>query len=100
MNDRIDPGGGGLTGATGNLTPDESEGAFVPGERREVEDEITRANVTSRQGESAPAQRGEVGDPHRMEIHPPAHDGLAKTDRSASQPRIGGDELSEGEERF
>ena len=63
MNGRIDPGGGGLTGATGDLTPDESEGAFVPGERREVEDETSRANVTFRQGASAPAQQGEVGDP-------------------------------------
>ena len=63
MTERIDPGGGGLTGATGDLTPDDSDGPFVPGERREVEDETTRANVTFRQGASAPAQQGEVGDP-------------------------------------
>jgi hypothetical protein len=54
VTDRIDPGGGGLTGATGDLTPDESEGPFVPGERREVEDETDRATVTLGQAASAP----------------------------------------------
>ena len=38
MTDRSDASGGGLTGATGHLTPDASERAFVPAERREMED--------------------------------------------------------------
>ena len=38
MTDRSDASGGGLTGATGHLTPDASERPFVPAERREVED--------------------------------------------------------------
>lgn len=38
MTEREDASGGGLTGATGNLTPDASERPFVPAERREVED--------------------------------------------------------------
>jgi hypothetical protein len=63
VNGRIDSGGGGLTGATGDLTPDDSDRAFVPGERREVEDPDARATMTFRQGASAPAQQGDVGDP-------------------------------------
>ena len=38
VTERTDASGGGLTGATGNLTPDASERPFVPAERREVED--------------------------------------------------------------
>jgi hypothetical protein len=63
VTDRTDPGGGGLTGATGDLTPDESDEAFVPGERREIEDPDARARVTTEQAASAPSQQGEVGDP-------------------------------------
>jgi hypothetical protein len=69
VTDRIDPGGGGLTGATGDLTPDETDESFVPGERREVEGAESRAAVTDRQGTSA-------------------------------RPPVGGDEVSESEERF
>lgn len=46
MTDRNDPGGGGLTGATGDLTPDEIDEAFLPGERREMEDPDGRARAT------------------------------------------------------
>ncbi len=62
MTDRTDPGGA-LTGATGDLTPDDTDQAFVPGERREIEDAGSRAEVTYRQGVGAPAQHGEIGDP-------------------------------------
>lgn len=129
MNDRIDRGGGGLTGATGDLTPDESDHAFVPGERREVEDEDTRASVTFRQGAAAPAQRGEVGDPagehadrgptelaeresgygseHGLAPNDPAYrmevnPPAAPAERGSRErvPRLGGDERSEHDERF
>jgi hypothetical protein len=127
VTDRIDAGGGGMTGATGDLTPDDSDRAFVPGERRELEDEDARAGVTARQGAGAPSQLGEVGDPagdevdggptnmaergsgygsehglspndpaYRMEVHRPA----APPQKTRPQPRIGGDERSESEERF
>ena len=129
MTDRTNPGGGGLTGATGDLTPEDPEQAFVPGERREVEDADARAAVTYRQGAGAPSQQGEVGDPagervdggptemaqresgygsehglspddpaYRMEVNPPA----APPDSADREPapRMGGDELSENEERF
>ena len=129
MTDRTNPGGGGLTGATGDLTPDDAEQAFVPGERREIEGADSRAAVTYRQGTAAPSQHGEVGDPagdqvdggpadmaqresgygsehglspddpaYRMEVHPPAAP-AERSDREP-EPRIGGDEMSEAEERF
>ena len=45
VTDRNDPGGGGLTGATGDLTPDEIDEAFLR-ERREMEDPDGRARAT------------------------------------------------------
>jgi hypothetical protein len=62
VNERTNPGGG-LTGATGDLTPDDPRDALVTGERREIEDPEARAHVTWEQGRNAPSQRGEVGDP-------------------------------------
>ena len=128
MKERSNPGGA-LTGATGDLTPDTTDDAFVPGERREIAEPETRGAVTAEQGALAPAQSGDVGDPagdrveggptnmaeresgygsehglspndpaYRMETHPagPTGDGAQRSDRT----RIGGDELSEGEEHF
>ena len=122
-------GGGGMTGATGDLSPDEADQAFDPGERREAEDPAHHADMTLAQGRGAPAQQGDVGDPerlptgdptnmatrddgygsehglspddpaYRMESHP-SPPAPAKTDGPASRTRIGGDEVSEGEERF
>jgi hypothetical protein len=130
MTDRTDPGGA-LTGATGDLTPDDTDQAFVPGERREIEDAGSRAEVTYRQGVGAPAQHGEIGDPagqdaeggptemaqresgygsehglapndpaYRMESHPPAGPEDSSDQRPPSRPRLGGDEVREGEEHF
>jgi hypothetical protein len=62
VTDRTNPGGG-LTGATGDLTPDDPRDALVTGERREIEDPEARAHVTWEQGRNAPSQRGEVGEP-------------------------------------
>jgi hypothetical protein len=125
VTDRENPGGGGLTGATGDLTPDAPDQAFDPGERREVEGP-DRGQVTYRQGIAAPAQQGELGDPgdasvegptnlaeresgygsehglspedpaYRMDVHPPA----AGEDGRAAETRIGGDERSDHEDRF
>jgi hypothetical protein len=126
---RSDPGGGGLTGATGDLTPDDTEGTFVPGERREVEDPDTRATVTFRQGASAPAQEGDVGDPAGEQAHRAptelaeresgygSEHGLAPDDPAyrmevnppaaprqgggqQARPRMGGDRRSDHDERF
>jgi hypothetical protein len=131
VTDHREISGGAMTGATGDLTPDDTDRAFEPGELREVADAAHHADVTQAQAGSAPAQEGETGDPggpedggptnlaarddgygsrhglspddpaYRMERHPsptPASGGGG----SAGEPstRIGGDEVSEGEERF
>ena len=129
MTDRDNPGGGGLTGATGDLTPDVPESAFDPGERREVEGP-DRARVTHTQAAGAPAQQGEVGDPdgdgstdgptnlaeresgygseHGLSPDDPAYrmdeshpPAAGETPPVApGETRIGGDKLAESEERF
>ena len=56
MSDRPDAGGGGLTGATGDLTHESTDRPFVPAERREMEDrqaEVT-ASPARQSGESEP----------------------------------------------
>lgn len=125
VTDRDNPGGGGLTGATGDLTPEAPDQAFEPGERREVAGP-DRAQVTYHQGSAAPAQQGEVGQPedasaegptnlaeresgygsehglspedpaYAMEVHPPG----GSADPPRDETRIGGDERTDTEERF
>ena len=67
-----------MTGATGDLTPDDTNEAFVPGERREIEDAGTPLATTR--------EPADVSDPAAEKGRPPR--------------RIGGDELSGGEDRF
>ena len=62
MTERDHTGGGGLTGATGDLTFEENDRPLVTGEAREVGDPDSRADVTAAQIRSAPAQQGETGD--------------------------------------
>jgi hypothetical protein len=123
-------GGGGMTGATGDLVPDSSDEAFVPGERRETSGTEAQASVTHHQAAAAPAQLGDVGDPseqrhggptnlaeresgygsehglapddpaYRMEIHPPADVVDDERDARQRETRIGGDELTDADERF
>lgn len=122
-------GGGGMTGATGDLTPDDAQEAFVPGETREAGDSRQHADVTVAQGREAPAQRGEEGDPaelpvggltnlttrddgygsvqglsgedpaYRMETHMDRGERPDATSRER-EPRVGGDTLSDHEERL
>ena len=54
---------GGMTGATGDLTPDDIQRDFVPGEFREVSDPVHQADVTQAQAARAPAQSGDLGFP-------------------------------------
>jgi hypothetical protein len=60
---RRDQSGGGLTGATGDLTPDDIQRDFEPGEWREASDAAHHADVTRSQAGKAPAQHGDVGQP-------------------------------------
>ena len=55
--------GGGMTGATGDLTPDQNPEELVTGERREIEDPTAQAAVTQAQAHDAPAQAGSSGSP-------------------------------------
>lgn len=110
-----------MTGATGNLTPDDSEEPFVPAERREVDDSDERAAVTASQGSKAPAQSGDVGEPggdlphesgygseHGLSPNDPAYRMESRSRLSSAdpgQPRdrdtsLGGDEASDREEHF
>ncbi len=52
-----------MTGATGDLTPDEIQRDFEPGEWREASGADHQADVTRTQAAHAPAQRGETGEP-------------------------------------
>ena len=79
MSERDNPGGGGLTGATGDLTFEENDRPFVPGEAREVSDPAHQADVTAGQG-AKPAE-------------PP-------TERPDAESRIGGDEVTDHEEHL
>jgi hypothetical protein len=116
-----------MTGATGDLTPADSDDAFVPGERREIAGEDERARVTQAQGASAPAQLGETGDPgaaateggptnlaeresgygsqHGLSPADPAyrmeeHPPAPAVERHERETRIGGDHLADHEERL
>ena len=124
MTDRTDASGGGLTGATGNLTPDASERPFVPAERREMEDrqgEVTAspARLTAEelsqegnplvagdatelaQAAGGYASRSGLGgdDPaYRMEQRP-----VIQPDAPASpddEVQVGGDEITDRPERL
>lgn len=52
-----------MTGATGDLTPDDADEPFVPAEWREISDPEHQADVTTAHGRAAPAQRGDFGTP-------------------------------------
>jgi hypothetical protein len=63
VSERTDPGGGGLTGATGDLTPDESAEPFEPAERREVDDPDARGRVTYERAIRSAATTDDAGQP-------------------------------------
>lgn len=130
MTDRSNTGGGGMTGATGDLTTDDARREFVPGELREAADPLHHADVTAAQASAAPAQQGDTGDPgyspdeglptqaprddgygsehglspsdpaYRMERHPDHAPSAKPAGTQHREPRAGGDEIVEREERF
>jgi len=116
-----------MTGATGDLTPDEIQRDFEPGEWREASDPLHQGQVTEVQASRAPAQLGEVGEPGgEMSVRPPTNmanreagygseHGLSPDDpayrmevrarepqeRSAArETRIGGDNVSDRDEHL
>lgn len=124
------PGHGGMTGATGDLTPDDGAGEFVPAERREISDAEHQGEVTTARGRGAPAQQGDSGAPgessgaggaprdggvgsghglsgadpaYRMETRPDPGVEDRHRRRDADQPRRtseDGDEFADHEEHF
>jgi hypothetical protein len=87
---RRDQSGGGLTGATGDLTPDDIQRDFEPGEWREASDPAHHADVTRSQGSHAHE--------HVTPSEPEAED--AHGEHEARESRIGGDERADREEHF
>jgi hypothetical protein len=120
---------GAMTGATGDLTPDDSDDEFVPAERREMTDPRHQADVTAAQGRLAPAQAGDIGEPgedrpvrgptnlasresgygseHGLSPNDPAYRMEARpapARSEGSRPRddseVGGDEFADHEDHF
>lgn len=117
-----------MTGATGDLTPDEIQRDLVTGERREVSDPERQADVTQAQAARAPAQSGDLGDPggdlveggptnmairesgygseHGLSPEDPAYrmdvrpDGKTRSSEPRGRGGAGGDDVSDHEERF
>jgi hypothetical protein len=79
-----------MTGATGDLTPDDIQRDFQPGEWREASDPSHHADVTRTQAS------------HAQEHHPlaDAADEQEDDERDARESRIGGDEEAADEEHF
>ena len=92
-----------MTGATGDLTPDDAPREFEPGELREVSDPMHQAEVTQAQGARAPALTGDMGDPGGdLEVGVPAV-GEPEPEPEPSrdrEPRVGGDVKADHEEHF
>ena len=92
---RRDRSGGGLTGATGDLTPDDIQRDFEPGEWREASDPAHHADVTRSQGSHA-REHVTPSEPEDDDEAPPdAHEAHEPRDS-----RIGGDERADQEEHF
>jgi hypothetical protein len=84
-----DHSSGGMTGATGDLTPDDIQRDFEPGEWREAADADHQAEVTRSQASHGhePSASPDDSDESTGEAH----------DRD---PRIGGDERADREEHL
>ena len=76
VSERERAGGGGLTGATGDLTFEENDRPFVTGEAREASDPERKADVTTSQGRAPDSPSPQGG------------------------TQVGGDELTDSEEHL
>lgn len=85
-----DASGGGMSGATGDLTPDQIQDDLIPAERREIEDSAHKAQVT----------RAQAGSPADEDEEPAAPPEPAAKAAPQSEPRSGGDEVASEEERY
>jgi hypothetical protein len=84
---------GGMTGATGNLTPDQPDDEFVPAETREISDPAGASRLTASAHDRADARGADPGDePGRPESEAPDPPPLEPG------PRLGGDERHDPED--
>jgi hypothetical protein len=84
-----DHSSGGMTGATGDLTPDDIQRDFEPGEWREASDAAHQAEVT----------RSQASRLHGPTSAPGGTDDPAG-EHEAGEPRIGGDKRADQEEHL
>jgi hypothetical protein len=84
-----DHSSGGMTGATGDLTPDDIQRDFEPGEWREASDAAHQAEVT----------RSQASHGHEHSRSPEDADDPA-AGAEGGEPRIGGDERADREEHL
>ena len=97
---RRDASSGGLTGATGDLTPDDVQRDFEPGEWREASDPAHHGDVTRSHASHAPSERGNVpgnAPEAGREAEPPTSGGETG---EARESRIGGDDSRDREDHF
>jgi hypothetical protein len=80
-----------MTGATGDLTPDDIQRDFEPGEWREASDPAHHADVTRSLGSHA-HEHVTPSEPEDEDAAPEGHE--------ARESRIGGDERADQEEHF
>jgi hypothetical protein len=91
-----DHSSGGMTGATGDLTPDDIQKDFEPGERREASDTAHQAEVTRSQASHAHERPSSPADTDEPATD--VEDG--PTEREPREPQIGGDERADREEHL
>ena len=84
-----DHSSGGMTGATGDLTPDDIQRDFEPGEWREASDAAHQAEVT----------RSQASHGHERSPSPEDADG-PDSEAEEREPRIGGDDRADREEHL
>jgi hypothetical protein len=89
-----DSSSGGMTGATGDLTPDEIQRDFEPGEWREASDPAHHGDVTRAHASHTHSERGNV--PPEAPETPPVEGETGEVRDS----RIGGDERQDHEDHF
>lgn len=95
-------GGGGLTGATGDLVPPDPSDELLTGERREVESASQRADVTASMRARSGSTKGlPADDPaYQMEQSPSASESTDEAAERRSPPATGADERGEAPDRF
>jgi hypothetical protein len=91
-----DHSSGGMTGATGDLTPDDNQRDFEPGEWREASDAAHQAEVTRSQASRAHEHAPSPNDTDE----PAAEADTGPAEREPREPRMGGDELADREEHL